>query len=573
MTSGFFTGHLLRGLAVRVLLFLSLALLPIGLIAVVQTREISDQARANAELSLLAVTGRIAGAEERVLQEAFGAAEALGKIVSMNLRNDPRCSQFLREYQQSSGIYTMVGFIGVDGIMSCNSAGEEVDFSQEDSFQVALSEGTRSASAVHRLGAGHRAETVVSVPVFEQKDLAGFMAISIPFDAFSAISEPELDDKPVALLTFNHKGQILTSEKTLDEVAHEVPANVSLAAFSGERPSVFRGLNKQGDERAFAVLPLIPDAVYAVSVWPADTPILRSALSTRLSSLLPVVMWLSSLIVAFWALHRLAITHIRKLGRQMRRFALNRMLPRHTLGSGVPSELVDMERAFVDMAESILRDEATLEDSLRQKNILLKEVHHRVKNNLQLISSIMNMQIRQAKGDDAKFVLRRLQERILSLATVHENMYQNDNLARVDASVLLSASVNQLLSVGLVPDSHVSVKQHYDKIMLEPDDAAPLTLLTSEAVTNALKYVSADADSKPSITVSLTYLGDDMASLKVENSAFAPPTEAGTGLGSKLILAFARQLNGTLESGPVDEVFQVSVTFPVPQNEKPVHDY
>ena len=573
MTSGFFTGDLLRGLAVRVLLFLSLALLPIGLIAVVQTREIADQARANAELSLLAVTERISAAEERVLQEAFGAAEALGKIVAINLRNDPDCSEFLSEYQKSSGAYTMVGFIGVDGLMHCSSTGVEVDFSDEIHFKTALAEGRRRATAVHRPTLGDRAATVVNVPVHEDGKIVGFMAISIPFETFSTISEPELDIKPTALLTFNHKGKILTSEKPLQDVAQEVPADVALAAFSGEQARVFRALNKAGQRRAYAVLPLIPDAVYAVSVWPSDTPFLRSALSTRLSSFLPVIMWLSSLIVAFWALNKLAITHIRKLGRQMRRFALNRMLPRDTLAPSVPSELVNMERAFIDMAESILRDEATLEDSLREKNMLLKEVHHRVKNNLQLISSIMNMQIRQAKGDDAKFVLRRLQERILSLATVHENMYQNDNLARVDASVLLNASVNQLLAVGLSPGSNLQVMQNYEQIMLEPDDAAPLTLLTSEAVTNALKYASAPKGEKSIIRVGLTLVEADVARLSVENSAHVPPQEEGTGLGSKLILAFSRQLNGQLETGDEDGKFYVRITFPVSQSQKQVKDY
>jgi len=257
----------------------------------------------------------------------------------------------------------------------------------------------------------------------------------------------------------------------------------------------------------------------------------------------------------------------------MRRFALNRMLPRDAMSPSVPSELVDMERAFIDMAESILRDEATLEDRLREKNILLKEVHHRVKNNLQLISSIMNMQIRQAKGDDAKFVLKRLQERILSLATVHENMYKNDNLARVDASVLLNASVNQLLSVGLEPGSHVRVKQHYEKIMLEPDDAAPLTLLTSEAVTNALKYVSAPAKENGMIRVDLSFVAEGTARLTVENSAHHKPDQEGTGLGSKLILAFSRQLNGQFDTVEEDGMYRITVTFPVPQHQKPVNDF
>jgi two-component sensor histidine kinase len=285
------------------------------------------------------------------------------------------------------------------------------------------------------------------------------------------------------------------------------------------------------------------------------------------------MMWIASLVVAFWALNRLALRHIRKLGRQMRRFALNRNLPRIALGSSVPVELRDMEAAFIGMGESILRDEAQLEDSLREKNILLKEVHHRVKNNLQLISSIMNMQIRQADSDEAGHVLRRLQERILSLATVHKNLYQSDNTVRADAKQLLSEAVGQLLKVGLASNSNVKVVQEYADISLEADDAAPLTLLVSEAITNALKHVGTDTDDAGELSVHLVTDGPERALLTISNTIINIPREAGTGLGSKLIHAFARQLNGNVEIEQTDDRYILSLRFHVPQGARAVNDY
>ena len=163
---------------------------------------------------------------------------------------------------------------------------------------------------------------------------------------------------------------------------------------TGNTRQVFTARNSEGIDRVYAVISMVDGTVFAMSVWPSDTALLETDFSSRLSSLLPIIMWVASLVVAFWALNRLAITHIRKLGRQMLHFALNRTLPRKPLGEQVPVEIVAMEKSFLGMARSILQDEARLEDSLREKNMLLKEVHHRVKNNLQLISSIMNMQIR-----------------------------------------------------------------------------------------------------------------------------------------------------------------------------------
>ena len=99
----------------------------------------------------------------------------------------------------------------------------------------------------------------------------------------------------------------------------------------------------------------------------------------------------------------------------MDRFAETREFSPVTGGLVMPSELQALQDNFDRMADNIMQDEAAMENTVREKNVLIKEVHHRVKNNLQLISSIMNMQIRQAKQDETKSALSRLQDRVLSL--------------------------------------------------------------------------------------------------------------------------------------------------------------
>ncbi len=573
MTSGFFNGDLLRGLAFRVLFFLSLAMLPIGLIAISQTQQIAGQNRINAELSLIAITEQAASAEAQILREAFGAADALRSIAKLRRNDLEECSRFFRAYQADNPYFSLVGFIPTDGLMVCSSAEAPFDFSENSDFIEAMANPAPRIQSIQDGAVTRRSVTVVTTPVFEDEELIGFVAISIPFSAFEAIREPVLSLTPTALMTFNKAGKVITSERGLDASPQELPADIALAVFTHEESAVFEAKNKSGVSRVYAIQPIVRDVVFAVSVWPTDAPFLNPSIITRLGALIPIAMWAASLVVAFWALNRLAIRHIRKLVRQMRRFALNRSLPREALGAGVPSELVEMEAAFVGMAESILRDEASLEDSLREKNILLKEVHHRVKNNLQLISSIMNMQIRQAKTKDASLVLRRLQERILSLATVHKNLYQNDNLVRVDAAVLLHEVVNQLLSVGLAPGSNVNVVQEYAEISIDADDAAPLTLLVSEALTNALKHIMQDSTAKAEIAVTLEPQSDDHAKLTVRNTKGNTPDVEGTGLGSRLIHAFSRQLNGQTEIAETAYDYTLEIVFPVPQVSKQVYDY
>ncbi|MEM6304451.1 MAG: sensor histidine kinase [Pseudomonadota bacterium] len=573
MTSGFFNGDILRGLAVRVLFFLSLTLLPLGLIAVQQTREVSRQSSDRAELALLAVTEEAAIAEALVLQQAFSAAKTLAAVISTRRDSGAECSQILREYSASVGTYRFLGYLPREGEVTCKTGKPPAALLENGALKAAIDTGAQNVTTAPDADNAGYPMVIVSTPVFYEGAATGLLTLTIPFATFGATQEPDLTLPPRALITFNQNGEVLTTEKPYDRVEGELPRDQALKALAGDRAAVFRGENTAGQERVFALLPIVPNVAYALGVWPANTPHLAPGWQARLNELLPLLMWAASLVVTFWAIHRLAITHITKLGRQMRRFAVSRTVPRGSMDPSVPAELLQMERNFVDMADAILRDEARLEDSLRQKNILLKEVHHRVKNNLQLISSIMNMQIRQAKGDDARFVLKRLQERILSLATVHENLYKDDAPMRAEVSAILGASVNQLLLVGLAPGSNVKVKQHYEKITIDPDDAAPLTLLVSEAVTNALKYVDAEEGEAPFIHVNVTAEGPGEAKLVVENSVTDTPKESGTGLGSKLIAAFCRQLSGSMEVETPPGRHRLKVVFAVPQGQKQVLDY
>ncbi|UWR26647.1 sensor histidine kinase [Sulfitobacter sp. S223] len=573
MTSGFLRNSFFGGLAFRVLLFLSLALLPIGLIAVQQTRQIAEQSQRTAELSLLAVTDQAAAVERTVLQEALGAGRALAAIVAL-ARDDPaRCSAFLKSYKEGTSQYRLVGYVQADGVMNCSSTGSQYKLNSSAVYKAVMERKEVMVSSVAKGAISGAAVVVVTVPLIEEGVMTGFVFISIDQNVLKDQEPEERDASPKALLIFNNVGEMIVAEQGAEVAQEELPAVYDLEQFSGTGRQVFTAQSVGGQQRVYALIPMLQDTVYAMSVWPIDTPLLKTDFSGRVSTLLPIVMWLASLVVAFWALNRLAIGHIRKLGRQMRHFALNRTLPRVPLGNRVPMEIQAMEASFLGMANSILQDEARLEDSLREKNILLKEVHHRVKNNLQLISSIMNMQIRQAPTDANRRVLQRLQDRILSLATVHKSMYQDNEMTRVNAGVLLREIVAQNLAVGMAPHSGIKLVEEYDDIMIGPDDAAPITLLVSEAVTNALKYVARNTSGKKQILVSLRYVGEERALLAIENTAAGDKVEGGTGLGSKLIQAFARQLNGTLSLQEDEDLYRLELDFPVPLTDKMAYDY
>ncbi|KAG1715362.1 putative sensor histidine kinase pdtaS [Nymphon striatum] len=133
------------------------------------------------------------------------------------------------------------------------------------------------------------------------------------------------------------------------------------------------------------------------------------------------------------------------------------------------------------LAESVLRDEADLHNAIHEKTVLLKEVHHRVKNNLQLIASILNMKMRKSKTPDIKAALNDIQQRVMSIARVHQKLYETSTEERVRADELLNSIVSQILDAAMLDKGEIQITQTYDPMVVYPDQAVPLTLAVSRA--------------------------------------------------------------------------------------------
>ena len=232
--------------------------------------------------------------------------------------------------------------------------------------------------------------------------------------------------------------------------------------------------------------------------------------------MLPLILWAASLGVAYFAVYRLVLRHIRELRSQMRRFAIgDRSAPPPVLVDA-PAEIEDMSQTFHNMARILIRDEEAMEAAVQEKTVLLKEVHHRVKNNLQLIASIINMQSRMIQHDDARQVLRSVQDRVASLATIYRNLYQAEHLDSVDADRLVSDIITQMTQASLEPTAHLRIETRLEPLVLMPDQAVPLSLLATEAFTNALKYAGApEPGAQPWVQVTLCSEGPDLSLIHI----------------------------------------------------------
>ena len=125
---------------------------------------------------------------------------------------------------------------------------------------------------------------------------------------------------------------------------------------------------------------------------------------------------------------------------------------------------------------------------LRKKRYFLKEIHHRVKNNLQIISSLLNLQSGYIKDKDSIEIFKESQNRVRSMALIHEKLYQSKDMSQIDFSGYVSELVSNLFSSYSLNSALITLHQDINNIMLEIDLAINLGLIINELVSNAFKH-------------------------------------------------------------------------------------
>ncbi|RBI84530.1 hypothetical protein DRV85_11250 [Rhodosalinus halophilus] len=560
-----------RSLLTIVAGILTLALLPVGIIAVLQTTRAMQVADATYRADRLAEAVRIATPEREAILSALGLASGLADALAVLEPGSEDCMRLLQQSAETQPRMSFIGFVEPGGISRCNSTGGMVEL--EPTVQAdALFANPRTGLSFDASGEVTKAPVIiVSQPVRASDGaLRGFLSLSFPARMLEEARDRLGFGPEVQLVTFRANGDILTASTDGALVEDILPDFLSLSELVGGGSQSFAAMNRAGEARQFAIVPIAPGQAYALASWPARGPLPGQTLLFLSSLSFPVAMWLVSLAVAMLSMQRLVLRPIGALRRAMRSFADRRQIPISPTLHDSASELRDIEGTFHRMAETITRDEADLENKVYEREVLLREVHHRVKNNLQLMSSIMNMQARRATSPEVRAAIRDLQDRLASLATVHGKLYQSPDMARVRADTLIDDVARQLAALGSSARTPLRLDFDLEPVTMEPDQAAPLALLTAEAVTNALKYVEPDEEGACWLRIRLTRdeaAEDGAIELTIENSiAPGAQTEGASGLGSLLIRAFASQLEASLRQTVSDGRYAVIVRFaPAPR--------
>jgi two-component sensor histidine kinase len=218
-----------------------------------------------------------------------------------------------------------------------------------------------------------------------------------------------------------------------------------------------------------------------------------------------------------------------------------------------PREFRALGETMTDMAQAVQERDRKLRDAVDQKALLIKEVHHRVKNNLQIVMSLLSLQSSRLKDPTARDAIDQARMRVNALALVHRMIYELDRDGMVDLKPLLAEVVEQLHH-GFGGDRRgLQLKVEAVTFSADADTAIPLTLFSIEALTNAYKYAFPQTSDTGTIFVTLSRPSEGRLCLSIaDNGRGTDGSSEEESTGSRLMTALANQVGGEVKVGPRD---------------------
>jgi two-component sensor histidine kinase len=193
------------------------------------------------------------------------------------------------------------------------------------------------------------------------------------------------------------------------------------------------------------------------------------------------------------------------------------------------------------------RAEEMLRAALAEKEVLLREIHHRVKNNLQVITSLLNLEAGRIQDEQGVDVLRDSQSRIRAMALVHDHLYRSDNLSQIDFGSYVQTLINQVSYSHGASIRQIDIRSDIENILLPIDTAIPCGLIINELVANALEHAFPD-DRHGSVRIEMKAQPNGSMVLAVSDDGVGVKPgfslERAGSLGMTLINTLAKQLNG-----------------------------
>ena len=392
----------------------------------------------------------------------------------------------------------------------------------------------------------------------------GAMLALVPLSSLEPdVDDPSLPEGSQAALT-DADGRLLTAS---DVDAFTLSGDDQLAGWVQRARSgasaIFEADDASGRHRVYAGAARAGRDVYALLSAPAPGLLSWARLNPVGTLFMPLLAWALAFFMVMLVSERVVIRWLNYLERVASIYAKGRLSVRPVQAMNAPAEIRVLARTLDELAESIVTRDAALTASLEEKDALMREIHHRVKNNLQIISSLLSMQQRALTDPASKAAVGDTRQRISALALIYRTLYQSDDLRYADARIFLTELVGQLVASETARGQLITSSIEADSLVVDPDKLAPLALWLVEAVTNAQKhaFIGRGGDLKVRFSVR-----GETSVLEVQDDGPGVSETHRAGVGRTLMGAFAKQLRGTVEMVPAEGGGTIArMTFATPE--------
>ncbi|AHI24629.1 histidine kinase [Komagataeibacter xylinus] len=407
----------------------------------------------------------------------------------------------------------------------------------------------------------------------------GYLTAIMPLSWRSAIlqaSDPRLD-----LVQQNGPVEIWV----VDSHAHAAVPLCSDCNWSFQPPERImqwaRATLAMGEEQAHITLPdgsfsigRVQDGVHVLTMTRRNAGERHAVVMFAISLVSSGLLLLMGLLGASKSADVLVITPLRQLTTSVNQWQLGGMYDVRS-NWAMPLEVRQLAHAFSKATRKLARHEKRLERAQARQELLLREMHHRVKNNLQIVASLLNLQAGRIRQPAAREEFAQARDRVRALATLHRYLYADGELYSLNMQSFVRELCGQIMhAIGESDEGRITLDIRVDDLLMVPDQAVPLALIVTEAVSNTIKYAFPDRQ-HGTLEVGLRALSGDRACLWIADNGVGmaavrnhPGTEEGrSGIGMQLIRGFARQLGGELQMFEENGTRYVLV-FPLKQPEQ-----
>ena len=537
---------------------LAIALMPVLVLGAVQSvvafRHDADERRT----ILIAAAERSAS----VVRARMQAAEVLLETLNPDATGE-QCSSRLAEAMRRSQGFSNLIRVDADGRVSCAAGpvGTDPARIQSDWFQT-LKRG--APAAVARVDTGPYAKAPAALIAVRAAGPGGFDGALVAVTPLDEL-KPDLSDRTlpsgseVALADSAGHYLLWTNRDAF------APLPAADIAASAKGADVFRAKDPRGTQRVYAAAPLLSDVTVVLSA--PDQGLFNWARFNPWSSLLlPIAAFCLALACVWVAADRVIVRWLAYLDRIAAIYARGRFTVRPLQAERAPPEVRALAHTLDIMAETIAGRDQTLRDNLAQKDALMREIHHRVKNNLQVITSLLNMQQRALSDPAARAAMSNTRQRIGALALIYRALYQGPDLKRVDLRSFLEELIAQVLASDAGQHPSFRTELEADDLVVDPDKLAPIALFAVEAISNAQKH--AFGPQGGSLHVRFTLEGEEGVLEISDEGGRGQPPELTEGVGRTLMTAFARQLRGRADIAPnARGGVTARLVFPAPEGQ------